>query len=396
MTGYKRLLIASLVLASAMAKAYSWLEKSLETIEKAGWYRTVKTIGNIEPPFIELEGLNVINFASNDYLGLAADSRLKVAAIKAIEQYGTGATGSRLLTGHRQLHRNLEKSIAQLKGSQDALVFSSGYLANLGTIAALVNNRDLILSDQYNHSSLKNGAKLSQATLQEYPHNDYQTLEKLLKEQRALYRRCLIISDGVFSMDGDLGNLPQLITLAQNFDTMLLIDDAHASGVLGQTGAGSLEHWGISSGEIIQTGTFSKALGSLGGYVAGSTILIDYLRNRAASWIYTTGLSPADTAAALEALVILKTQPQFVQKIQANINYFAELLGTRAQSAIFPILLKDPQQASQLANNLLKNGIFAPAIRPPTVPTSRLRISLMAKHNKEHLDYLYEFLSRYR
>jgi 8-amino-7-oxononanoate synthase len=379
-----------------MAKAYSWLEKSLETIEKAGWYRTVKTIGNIEPPFIELEGLNVINFASNDYLGLAADSRLKVAAIKAIEQYGTGATGSRLLTGHRQLHRNLEKSIAQLKGSQDALVFSSGYLANLGTIAALVNNRDLILSDQYNHSSLKNGAKLSQASLQEYPHNDYQTLEKLLKEQRALYRRCLIISDGVFSMDGDLGNLPQLITLAQNFDTMLLIDDAHASGVLGQTGAGSLEHWGISSGEIIQTGTFSKALGSLGGYVAGSTILIDYLRNRAASWIYTTGLSPADTAAALEALVILKTQPQLLQKIQANINYFAELLGTRAQSAIFPILLKDPQQASQLANNLLKNGIFAPAIRPPTVPTSRLRISLMAKHNKEHLDYLYEFLSRYR
>ncbi len=395
MTGYKRLLIASLVLASAMAKAYSWLEKSLETIEKAGWYRTVKTIGNIEPPFIELEGLNVINFASNDYLGLAADSRLKVAAIKAIEQYGTGATGSRLLTGHRQLHSNLEKSIAQIKGSQDALVFSSGYLANLGTIAALVNNRDLILSDQYNHSSLKNGAKLSQASLQEYPHNDYQTLEKLLKEQRALYRRCLIISDGVFSMDGDLGNLPQLITLAQNFDTMLLIDDAHASGVLGQTGAGSLEHWGISSGEIIQTGTFSKALGSLGGYVAGSTILIDYLRNRAASWIYTTGLSPADTAAALEALVILKTQPQLIQKIQANINYFAELLGTRAQSAIFPILLKDPQQASQLANNLLKNGIFAPAIRPPTVPTSRLRISLMAKHNKEHLDYLYEFLSRY-
>ena len=378
-----------------MAKAYSWLEKSLETIEKAGWYRTVKTIGNIEPPFIELEGLNVINFASNDYLGLAADSRLKVAAIKAIEQYGTGATGSRLLTGHRQLHSNLEKSIAQIKGSQDALVFSSGYLANLGTIAALVNNRDLILSDQYNHSSLKNGAKLSQASLQEYPHNDYQTLEKLLKEQRALYRRCLIISDGVFSMDGDLGNLPQLITLAQNFDTMLLIDDAHASGVLGQTGAGSLEHWGISSGEIIQTGTFSKALGSLGGYVAGSTILIDYLRNRAASWIYTTGLSPADTAAALEALVILKTQPQLIQKIQANINYFAELLGTRAQSAIFPILLKDPQKASQLANNLLKNGIFAPAIRPPTVPTSRLRISLMAKHNKEHLDYLYEFLSRY-
>jgi 8-amino-7-oxononanoate synthase len=379
-----------------MAKAYSWLEKSLETIEKAGWYRTVKTIGNIEPPFIELEGLNVINFASNDYLGLAADSRLKVAAIKAIEQYGTGATGSRLLTGHRQLHRNLEKSIAQLKGSQDALVFSSGYLANLGTIAALVNNKDLILSDQYNHSSLKNGAKLSQASHQEYPHNDYQTLEKLLKEQRALYRRCLIISDGVFSMDGDLGNLPQLITLAQNFDTMLLIDDAHASGVLGQTGAGSLEHWGISSGEIIQTGTFSKALGSLGGYVAGSSILIDYLRNRAASWIYTTGLSPADTAAALEALVILKTQPQLIQKIQANINYFAELLGTRAQSAIFPILLKDPPQASQLANNLLKNGIFAPAIRPPTVPTSRLRISLMAKHNKEHLDYLYEFLSRYR
>ena len=378
-----------------MPDAYKWLERSLATIGQAGWHRTEKTVETLNAPFIKVDGLEAINFGSNDYLGLATEYRIKMATIAAINQHGTGSTGSRLVTGHRQLHRDLERSIAELKESQDALVFSSGYLANLGTIAALVNSRDLILSDQYNHSSLKNGARLSQATIKEYPHNDCQALENLLKQQRGLYRRALILSDGVFSMDGDLCNLPELLNLSQIYESMLLIDEAHATAVLGRTGAGSFEHWGLSGVEIVQTGTLSKALGSLGGYVAGSATLIDYLRNRAASWIYTTGLSPGDTAAALKAIAIVKQEPEHLQRLTENISYFGNLLGTKAQSPIFPVVLKKTTEATELSSILLEKGFFVPAIRPPTVPTSRLRISLMAKHEKEHLDYLYELLVRH-
>ncbi len=378
-----------------MLEAYTWLGRSLATIGQAGWHRAEKIVQTLSPPFIKVDGLEAINFGSNDYLGLATEYRIKMEAIAAIDQHGTGSTGSRLVTGHRQLHRDLERSIAELKGSQAALVFSSGYLANLGTIAALVNNRDLILADQYNHSSLKNGARLSQATIREYSHNDCQALENLLKQQRRLYRRALILSDGVFSMDGDLCNLPQLLNLSQVYESMLLIDEAHATAVLGGTGGGSVEHWGFSGVEIVQTGTLSKALGSLGGYVAGSATLIDYLRNRAASWIYTTGLSPGDTAAALKAIAIVKEEPEHLQRLRENISYFCNLLGTKAQSPIFPVVLKKTTEATELSLTLLEKGVFVPAIRPPTVPTSRLRISLMAKHEKEHLDYLHELLVRY-
>ena len=305
---------------------YAWLDKSLTTIHRADWYRTVKTIVGRPGAKVILDGREVINFASNDYLGLAGDERLIAAAIAATQEYGTGSTGSRLLSGHRKLHRDLEIAIASLKQTEDALVFSSGYLANLSTITALVGTRDLILSDQYNHSSLKNGAKLSGATVIEYYHCSVSELRSQLIQKRQLYRRCLIITDSVFSMDGDICPLPEIFELATEFSCMLLLDEAHATAVLGERGSGCVEHFGYSARNIIQIGTLSKALGSLGGYVAASSLLIDFLRNRAPGWIYTTGLSPADTAAALAAINIIRQEPERRYQLWNNIELLKETI----------------------------------------------------------------------
>lgn len=376
--------------------AYSWLEKSLATIHRANWYRSVRAIAGRPGAVVELEGRKVINFASNDYLGLAGDERLIQAAIAATQTYGTGSTGSRLLSGHRELHQELEKAIASFKQTEAALVFSSGYLANLGAISALVSTKDLIFSDKYNHSSLKNGAKLSQATIIEYERGDIADLAAKLAQARSQYRRCLIITDSVFSMDGDLCPLPELLSLAEAFNCMVLVDEAHASGVFGQTGAGCVEYFGCTGKQLIQIGTLSKALGSLGGYVAGSNTLIDFLRNRAPSWIYTTGLSPADTAAALAAIRIIEAEPQRRERLWQNVNLvkqqLAELNLLPSQSPIICVSLASPAEALNLAEILKQKGIFAPAIRPPTVPTSRIRISVMATHQPEHIEQLAKIL----
>ena len=379
-------------------QAYDWIEKSLATIEKAGWYRQVKRINHRPGAVIELEGKSLINFASNDYLGLAGDDRLIHAATEAIKQYGTGSTGSRLLSGHRQLHEDLESAIAQLKQTEDAIVFSSGYLANIGTITALVGSRDLILADQYNHSSLKNGATIAGATVINYHHCDLDDLEENLQAHRPSYRRCLIVTDTVFSMDGDLCPLPEILDLAEAYEAMVLVDEAHGTGVMGEKGAGCVEYYNCSDRALIQMGTLSKALGSLGGYIAGSAKLIDFLRNRAPSWIYTTGLSPADTAAALEAINIVQSEPQRRQQLWEHIAYLKQALAhfplLPSQSPILCIGLDNPQQAVNLSAYLQEKGLYIPAIRPPTVPFSRLRISLMATHQPQHLQYLVDTLNQ--
>ncbi|MBD2337133.1 8-amino-7-oxononanoate synthase [Calothrix sp. FACHB-156] len=382
---------------------YAWLEQSLTTIRKADWYRSVQTIHGIPGATVSLGGREVINFASNDYLGLAGDQRLIDTGVAATQEFGTGSTGSRLLSGHRELHRQLESAIASLKQTEDAIVFSSGYLANLGAIAALVGKRDLILSDQYNHSSLKNGAILSGAAVIEYPHCDITALKNHLIAQRQNYRRCLIITDSVFSMDGDLCPLPELLDLADEFSCMLLVDEAHATGVLGKTGAGCVEHFGCTGKQLIQIGTLSKALGSLGGYVAGSATLIDFLRNRAPTWIYTTALSPADTAAALTAIEIVQQEPQRRTQLWANVDYLKKLMQQQvAELKLLPsaspiLCFQLPSAAAALAvgKSLQEAGIFAPAIRPPTVPTSRIRISAMATHQATHIDHLVAALGEF-
>jgi 8-amino-7-oxononanoate synthase len=375
---------------------YDWLEESLATIHKADWYRSVQTLQSLPGAVVQLSGRQVINFASNDYLGLAGDQRLIQAAVAATQEWGTGSTGSRLLSGHRELHRQLECAIASLKQTEDALVFSSGYLANLGTIAAIVGKRDLILADQYNHSSLKNGAILSGAVVVNYPHCDMTQLKTLLTQHRKNYRRCLIATDSVFSMDGDLCPIPEILAIAQEFSSMVLVDEAHATGVLGTTGAGCVEHFGCTGQPIIQVGTLSKALGSLGGYVAGAAALIDFLRNRAASWIYTTGLSPADTAAALAAVQIVQQEPERRAQLSYNVTTLKQLITQQrpnlkllpSESPILCLQFASARDALTVDSQLKAAGIFAPAIRPPTVPTSRIRLSVMATHELVHLQQL--------
>lgn len=382
---------------------YSWLEDSLAIIHRANWYRSGQSIQSRPGPTVLLQGREVLNFASNDYLGLAGDDRLIQAAIAATQAFGTGSTGSRLLSGQRSLHLQLEQAIADLKQTEAALVFSSGYLANLGTIAALVNQRDLILADQYNHSSLKSGAILSGATVVNYSHCNVEDLRAKLNHQRGHYRRCLILTDSVFSMDGDLCPLPDLLAITQQFSCMLLVDEAHATGLFGKSGAGCVEHFGCTGSPLIQVGTLSKALGSLGGYVAGSSSLIDFLRNRAPGWIYTTGLSPADTAAALAAIAIVQREPERRVQLWQRVHHLKQLMLEEipnlntpqssfrllpSESPILCIQMKNTQSLLVAEQQLKQAGLFVPAIRPPTVPVSRLRMTLMATHELSHIQQL--------
>ncbi|WP_223807510.1 8-amino-7-oxononanoate synthase [Pseudanabaena sp. UWO311] len=380
-----------------LSTPYDWLDRSLDSIHKANWYRSTQTITSKAGTIAKVDGREMLMFASNNYLGLAGDRRLIDAAISATEMYGTGSTGSRLVTGHLALHEELETAIADLKNTEAALVFSSGYLANLGVIAAIVGARDLILGDEYNHSCLKKGGLLSGATAIDYQHLNLTDLTAKLQANRTKYRRCLIATDSIFSMDGDLAPLREIIDLAHQYDCMVLVDEAHGTGVFGDRGGGLTNALGIQQ-DLIQVGTLSKALGSLGGYVAGSAKLIDFLRNRAATWIYTTGLSPADTGAAIAAIKIVKAENALREKLWQNVGFLKQGLqdlGIQAialDSPIIAIEVGDIAKTLQMATNLRKNGIFAPAIRPPTVPTPRIRLTLMASHTLEQMQYLMQCL----
>jgi 8-amino-7-oxononanoate synthase len=391
-----------------MSAPYGWIDNSLNALRRLHRYRSVQAIEGITGATVQREGQTLINFASNDYLGLASDGRLQEAAVAAIQTYGTGSTGSRLLSGHRALHQQLELAIAALKGTEAALVFSSGYLANLGTIVALVGARDLVIGDEYNHSSLQLGAKASGSTVLNYRHGDVAHLQDLLATYRNCHRRCLITTDSVFSMDGDLCPLQDILDLAEAYGAMVLVDEAHGTGVFGTQGSGAVEYLGCSGRSLITVGTLSKALGSLGGYVAGSAALIDFLRNRAPGWIYTTGLSPADTAAALAAVQIIQQEPERRQHLWQNVQILNQGLDEQlghliqpetgfkrlpSQSPIFCLQCPSAEVAVSLGRQLCCAGIWIAAVRPPTVPTSRLRMTVMATHRPSHLAQLITALS---
>jgi 8-amino-7-oxononanoate synthase len=380
--------------------AYGWIYSALTTIHRAGWFRQVRTTDG-PGTVIEVEGQRLINFASNDYLGFASDIRLKQAAIQAIEQYGTGATGSRLVTGDRPLHRELERSIATFKGTEDALVFSSGYAANLGAIGSLVGKRDLVLGDRYNHASLKAGARLSGAHSLEYDHCSLENLKDILAIERSRFQRCLILTDTVFSMDGDLCPLVEILDLAEQFEAMVLVDEAHGTGVFGTGGGGCVEHLGCRGRTLVQMGSLSKAIGAMGGYVAGSKSMIDFLRNRASSWIYSTGLSPADTGAALAGVKLIETEPDRRSQLWKNLGFLQTSLDQMphlkripSSSPIVCLGFGTVQLAMNASYSLKDGGIFAPAIRPPTVPTSRVRLTVMATHSQAQLEQLVEALDQ--
>ncbi|MFN4858489.1 MAG: 8-amino-7-oxononanoate synthase [Pseudanabaena sp.] len=379
---------------------YDWLDRNLASIHKANWYRSTQTITSKAGTIATIDGREMLMFASNNYLGLAGDRRLIEAAMSATQMYGTGSTGSRLVTGHLALHEELEQAIANLKNTEAALVFSSGYLANLGAISAVVGARDLILGDAYNHSCLKKGGLLSGAMSINYLHLDIADLAAKLQENRAKYRRCLITTDSVFSMDGDLAPLRKIMDLAKQYDCMVLVDEAHGTGVFGDRGGGLTQSLAIEQ-DLIQVGTLSKALGSLGGYVAGSAKLIDYLRNRAATWIYTTALSPADTGAAIAAINLVQKEPERRQQLWQNVKFLQQGLqdlGIHAIAFDSPIIaLKfgdgDIDVTMHISQQLRQNGFFAPAIRPPTVPTARIRLTLMATHTTSQIQTLLQCLA---
>lgn len=368
------------------------LNEELQLMKKQGLYRSLYPIDGPNQPRTVINGREVLLFSSNNYLGLATHPRVKAAAMEAIKKWGTGSGGSRLTTGNFALHRQLERRIAQFKGTEDAIVFSTGYMANLGVISALVGRGDLVASDQLNHASIVDGCRLSRTTVKIYRHGDVEDLRHILAKSTSLRRR-LIVTDGVFSMDGDVAPLPQLLELAEEFQALLMVDDAHATGVLGARGAGTVEYFGLEKRGIIQMGTLSKALGCEGGYVAGSATLIDYLRNRARSFIFSTAPSPPVVAAALAAFDLVEEKPQLRQQLHNNAQLLFKNLKAMGyyvlptQSAIIPIIIGDTQTTLALSATLAEMGIFVPAIRPPSVPegTSRLRITVMATHTEDDI-----------
>ncbi|NQV04273.1 MAG: 8-amino-7-oxononanoate synthase [Candidatus Omnitrophica bacterium] len=369
------------------------LRQELEELKALGLYRETKRINTIQGPEVIIDGKKVILLSSNNYLGLASHPEVIKAQAWALEEFGAGACASRLVSGNMSLHEELEERIAAFKGTEEAIVFPTGYMANVGTISAASGEKDLIVCDKLNHASIIDGARLSGATLRTYPHKNIERLEDILKKATS-YRRKIIISDGIFSMDGDIALLPQLLELAERFDAILMLDDAHATGVLGKTGRGTCEHYGIKKGVHIQMGTLSKAIGNLGGFIAGSRFLVDYIRNKARSFIYSTALPPAILGGSIKAIDIAEKDPGLRERLWVNIRKFRSalqeldfnIMGSETQ--IIPIYIKDAPTAMKVSEFLFKNGIFAPGIRPPTVPKAkcRIRTSLMATHTEEHID----------
>jgi len=347
-----------------------------------------------------LDSRELVNFGSNDYLGLAADPRLTAAVAETIRQQGWGSGASPLITGHAEGHRLLERRLAEFEGTEAALVFSSGFAANAGCIPALVGRGDAVFSDRKNHASLLDGCRLSRADVRIYPHCDWHHLERLLAKA-GKNRRRLIATDSLFSMDGDLAPLDRLAELAERNDAMLLVDEAHATGVFGRHGRGLAEQMGVEDRVHVRVGTLSKALGSAGGFVAGSRVLIEWLVNRARPYIYSTAGPAATAAAALAALDIVRDEPQRRERLLARAESLrGELVGQgwnigNAAGQIIPLLVGEPARALKLAAELRERGLFVPAIRPPTVPEgeSCLRLSLTSGHTEQMVAALLEALA---
>ena len=373
------------------------LTSEILSLKQSSLYRRLREIDTPHDPSVRLDGKNVLLFCSNNYLGLANDDRVKQAAIQSLKTYGVSSPASRLTSGNTVLHRHLEARLAQYFGTEASLVYPSGYAANTGVIPALVGQEDLIFSDRLNHRSLIDACRLSKATTVVYDHLDIEDLAAKM-QQHGSYRRRLIVTDGVFSMDGDLAPLDRLADLSRREGAILMVDDAHGTGIFGQTGRGTPEHFGIASEVDVWMTSASKGLGTFGGIIAGRQDLISLLINRSPAFIYTTAIPPDICSATIQALDILEAEPHRRHNLLAKASHVRaslvelgfDLCGS--QSHIIPALLGDASLALDVADFLIDRGIFALGIRPPTVPDgmSRLRISLMSTHTDEHIE---QFLS---
>ncbi|OGI21717.1 MAG: 8-amino-7-oxononanoate synthase [Candidatus Melainabacteria bacterium RIFOXYA12_FULL_32_12] len=383
---------------------YNFLEENLKEIKTQNLYRDFKPVSSKSGPYITYKDKKILQMSSNNYLGLAGDERLQEAAIKAIEKYGIGSTGSRLISGTHELHLELEDKIAKFKNTEKALVFSTGYAANLGTIAGLLNENDAVYSDQLNHASIIDGIKLSRANKFIYKHCDISDLEKLISENHQKYRFNVIITDTIFSMDGDRAPLKEIVELKEKYEAILFVDEAHAFGVYGPNGQGLAHEFGINDKVDIQMGTLSKAAGVEGGYIAGKKELINYLIHKSRSFIYSTAPTIPSIAASIKAIEIIKKADNLRDKLYQNINYLrselnkiqrnGNIIVIPSNSAIFCMRVGDTERTIKFSKKLLEeHQILATAIRPPTVETSRIRLCTMALHRQQDLDYLLEKLS---
>lgn len=366
------------------------MEEELELLQQQNLYRTMKVIDGPQNSHVRYQGRDMLMLASNAYLDFCNDDRVKAYAAEVLQEYGIGSGGSRLTTGTTNLHMELEETLAKLKGREKALVFNTGFAANYGIIAALCHDGDVIFSDERNHASIIDGCRQSKAKTVIYRHNDMKDLEQKVRQYQG--KSGLIVSDAVFSMDGDIVNLPELVRIADTYGFLSMIDEAHATGVIGATGRGCEEHYHMEGTVDICMGTLSKAFGTEGGFVCGSHTLIEYMKNKARSFIFSTSLSPVTIASARKSIELMVAEPERVTKLQENVKWFCSCLqenglSISSETAIIPIHIGDERKAMAVADRMMEQGYFIPAIRYPTIKKGEamLRAALMSSHTKEEL-----------
>lgn len=379
-----------------------YLKEKVDNLKKEGLFKEVRSIDGPNETEIILDGKKVINLSSNNYLGFANHPRLKKAAIEAIEKFGAGAGAVRPIIGNMTIHDELEDLLAKFKKEEAVLVFQSGFNCNAGAIQAVTDEGDLILSDELNHASIIDGARLSKAKKATYKHSDMEDLEKILKETRNNYNNVLIITDGIFSMDGDIAKLPEIVELAEKYNCMTYVDDAHSSGVLGESGRGTVDHFNLHGRVDFTIGTLSKAIGVVGGYVAGKKVTIEWLKNRGRPFLFSTGMTPASVGSCIEAIKMLMESTEYTDKLWDNAKYFKEKISKlgynigNSESPITPVIVGDEELAGEFSNKLFENGLFVSPIIFPTVAkgTARVRCMVTASHTKEQLDKVIEIFEK--
>lgn len=371
-----------------------FLKDKIQELKDQGVYRKLPVLQGASGPEVLLNGKNVINLSSNNYLGFANHPRIKAAAIAAVEKYGAGSGAVRTIIGNMSIHEEMEEVLSKFKREEAAFVYQSGFNCNAGTIQAVTEAGDIIISDELNHASIIDGSRLSRADKGIYKHSDMDSLEAVLKDARDKYRNILIITDGVFSMDGDVAKLPEIVQLAEKYEAMTYVDDAHGSGVLGESGRGTVDHFGLHGRVDFTIGTLSKAIGAVGGYVAGSRTMYEWLSHRARPVLFSTSMPPAAAGAIIEAVKMLSESTEYTDMLWDNAKYFKEKMGTlgfdigNSQTPITPVIIGDETKTMEFSRRLLDKGVFVSGIVFPTVPkgTGRLRCMVTAGHSKEQLD----------
>jgi len=377
-----------------MTKRLEWVQQELDGLKEAGLYNRIRTLESPQGAWLTVDGKKVLNFCSNNYLGLANHPMIIQAAKDALDRYGAGPGAVRSIAGTMALHLELEQRLAAFKGVEAAITFQSGFCANLATIPALVGKEDVIFSDELNHASIIDGSRLSGARIVRYAHANPVDLEKVILENADTYRRALLVTDGVFSMDGDIAPLDKLYEISNRYDVMLMVDDAHGEGVIGRGGRGIVDHFGLHGKVDIEVGTLSKAFGGVGGVVAGNAQIIEWLRQRGRPFLFSSAVTPPDVAACLAAIDLLEASTELVDTLWENARYFKAAMKDygfntgNSATPITPIMLGEVPLAQQFSRELFDEGVFAMALGFPTVPKgkARIRVMLSAAHSREDLD----------